>query len=657
MGTLVENLNLRVKLLLIVAVFVITTLPLLALSSLTIQHQSDTITRVLFAEFEKQDDLGKLTVAVARGNGLLYQAAALINAGVSEARAMALVADCRRQLDDVEASFKQVSGRVHGTGHDLDAIATAITTYRKAAVDILDMFDADAATALAMLPHAGAAYLDLERQVNDIGAKQSRTVQAVETDNAGAAQRANRILLLAGLAAYLASFLVTLFLWRHIVHGIAGVTAAMDRLAGGDVERAIPFLSRRDEVGAMARTVAVFRQNALDLRHIGAEHDAVNRRNQRKLKSEIVALTMAMETQVTEAVSMVKIGVETLHGLSEDVAGVAGDVQSKAAESVRATARATENVAAVAAAAEQLSGSITEIARHVARSSTIANSAAAEAVRTQETISSLVAHSVQVGEVVKLIADIAARTNLLALNATIEAARAGEAGKGFAVVAGEVKNLANQTARATDRISQQIGGIQSAVGQSAESVRSIGRTIERINEIAASIAAAVEQQGTATQEIARNAEAAVVVTRGVSGNIGDVAAASERSGDSANLQMRQSAGIRDTVNRMHERLIDIMQTAADPRVSRRLTVNQVVTAGIGGQRIDCVLNDISRSGVAVLDRGFDVPVGRTLELTTPHLGIVAGTVLAVSPTATHLELDLSDRQASDLDAELTRRFG
>ncbi|MAU41503.1 MAG: hypothetical protein CMF31_07760 [Kordiimonas sp.] len=184
--------------------------------------------------------------------------------------------------------------------------------------------------------------------------------------------------------------------------------------------------------------------------------------------------------------------------------------------------QASNNVQMVAAAAEQLSGSISDIGLQVRKSSDISLQAVTEAEKTGATMTQLSQASSRIGDVVKLINDIAGQTNLLALNATIEAARAGEAGKGFAVVASEVKNLANQTANATEEITSQISEIQGSTQAAVDAISNIRNTIDNINTIAGSISEAVEEQGAATQEIARNVSDAASGTQHVSQNMIDV---------------------------------------------------------------------------------------------------------------------------------------
>jgi methyl-accepting chemotaxis protein len=190
-------------------------------------------------------------------------------------------------------------------------------------------------------------------------------------------------------------------------------------------------------------------------------------------------------------------------------------------------------VQTVAAAAEELASSISEISRQVAQSAKVADKALDDAKRTDTVVQALADSANKIGEVVGLISNIAGQTNLLALNATIEAARAGDAGKGFAVVASEVKNLATQTGKATDDISRQITQIQIATKEAVDSIRGISATISEISQIAAAIAAAVEEQGSATQEIARNVQEAASGTQEVSSNIVGVSQGANDTGSAA----------------------------------------------------------------------------------------------------------------------------
>jgi methyl-accepting chemotaxis protein len=179
-------------------------------------------------------------------------------------------------------------------------------------------------------------------------------------------------------------------------------------------------------------------------------------------------------------------------------------------------------VRTVAAAADRLAISVSQVGKHVQESHRISRTAVAQAQQTDTRINELSEAAQRIGDVVQLINAIATQTNLLALNATIEAARAGEAGKGFAVVAQEVKALATETAKATGDIAAQISGIQTTTRDSVLAMKEIKSTIDRVSDIAGAISLAVEEQVSAIGEIASNVQEAAGGTGEVAGNIATV---------------------------------------------------------------------------------------------------------------------------------------
>ena len=321
---------------------------------------------------------------------------------------------------------------------------------------------------------------------------------------------------------------------------IARLKLAMEGLARNDLKSEVPEKDRRDEIGEMAKTVEVFKTNALEVERLKAAQVEAEKQAAEQRRRDMVNLADGFERAVGEIIDTVGSASTELEASSSTLASTAQRAQELTSVVVVASGEATSNVQSVATATEELSSSVNEISRQVQESARMASEAVNQARATTDRVSELSIAATRIGDVVELINTIAGQTNLLALNATIEAARAGEAGRGFAVVASEVKTLAEQTAKATGEISQQISGIQNATQESVTAIRDISATIERLSEVSSTIAAAVEEQGAATQEISRNVQQAAHGTQQVSTNITDVQRGATETG-SASSQVLSTA--------------------------------------------------------------------------------------------------------------------
>ncbi|HEY8566814.1 MAG TPA: methyl-accepting chemotaxis protein [Beijerinckiaceae bacterium] len=330
-----------------------------------------------------------------------------------------------------------------------------------------------------------------------------------------------------GLLAILA-FLIG----RALAAPILRLNGIMGRLAAEDLAVTVPDQVRRDEVGAMARSVQVFKDGLIAKREADAAMAQENAAKMRRAQA-VDALTRRFEASVSSLTQSLSSAATEMEATAQSMSRIAQDTSGQTVNVAGAAEQTSANVQTVAAATEELSISVREIAGQMGQTSATAARAVAKAQSTDATMQELSVGAQKIGDVVALINSIAAQTNLLALNATIEAARAGEAGKGFAVVASEVKALAGQTTKATEEISGQIVAIQQTTLGAVEAVREIGAIIAEMSSTAASVAAAVEEQGAATGEIARNVQEAARGTEAVTGAIREVRQGAGETGAAA----------------------------------------------------------------------------------------------------------------------------
>jgi methyl-accepting chemotaxis protein len=345
------------------------------------------------------------------------------------------------------------------------------------------------------------------------------------------------------LAAILGSALLVA-LW--VTRPISAITSAMRRIAAGEVGVTVPGSTRKDEIGAMASALEVFRAQGEEAIRLRAQQEADH--------------TAARDAQVA-----------ALRGMADRVDQHAGAVGVAANESLAVTETAA---------------------------------AAADSSETETVIVALSGAVRRIGEVTSLIQEIAGKTNLLALNATIEAARAGQAGKGFAVVAGEVKALATQTAKATEEIGKHIDAVRARTEDAVGNVRRIAQSVARMDTLSASLAAAVGQQDAATREIAQSIAGSTQASREVNERITEVSTDAREAGTRAQSTQQETAALAESAEALTHQVVSILRTAVpevDRRVHPRRPYNATATLTIGGRQQAVRVVDISPGGVGLAD--------------------------------------------------------
>jgi methyl-accepting chemotaxis protein len=311
-------------------------------------------------------------------------------------------------------------------------------------------------------------------------------------------------------------------LGRSVVQPISQMTQIMQKLAGGDLDAAIPNQHRGDEIGAMAEAVGVFKQNALERQQLERRAAETEERSRTEQKRVMTELADQLDISVGEVINDVEHAASNLYSIANNMAQQQESGSGQSITVAEAAQMTQERAQIAASATEELVATVGTVTEQIIQSSSLANRAKDEASRAAANIDGLSEAAHSIDEIVSVITEIAEQTNLLALNATIEAARAGDAGKGFAVVASEVKNLASQTGKATERIADQIRDIQDNTSIAVSATKRIAKVIGELEAMSVSISGSVEQQRAATDEIARNIDEVAGDARNISDSIAQI---------------------------------------------------------------------------------------------------------------------------------------
>ena len=360
-------------------------------------------------------------------------------------------------------------------------------------------------------------------------------------------------------------------------------------LADGEYDTIVEGQDRRDEIGAVARTLELLRAT-LALGRQNEQRLSEERTIAARLEREAMALNMTMEQgeefkrarheaqvelshkfeqSVAEVVDAVRNASLGLANSAEQLIAAATGASEEASMIAAASTRAADNVNAVASATRGLSQSIRTIAEQVVRQAELAELANGQSERGALTVERLTDRTRDIRGILSLVQSVAGQTNLLALNATIEAARAGEAGRGFAVVAGEVKALAAQTSSSACQIDSLIDAVGEEVGQTVDSITQVASALGEVRGIAARLAQTVSEQRDVASGISNHAETAADGAEQVNRSIVGLAAASRQANDMAVAVGAMSHELQAQAERLNQATRDfVVELRSDRRGER-----------------------------------------------------------------------------------------
>ncbi len=537
------------------------------------------------------------------------------------------------------STFAGVAGAPAGIDADLAQFEAGLSALNAALAveraEVTTFFD-------ERLPEAEAGILTM---IDIAHAAEAQAESDLAATKAAAFWLIGLTLLVAGVLGVAVSFALS----RSIVAPVRALTSAMSRLADGDLTMDAPGAHRRDELGDMARALAVLKTNSEE--RVRLEDERIASAQAQRHHQDAVDQQVAMFGKSIEGVMGRFNASSTQMGLLAGTMDEAStDTHAKAQSLSESMSRAETAIQTIASATQEMTSSVAEIGEQAGRAAQMSKDVRVSAEGAGRDVDQLAVAVAEISKVIELINEIAEQTNLLALNATIESARAGEAGKGFAVVASEVKALAEQTSKATEEIARSIAGVDTLSSAARSAMEGIQRAIADLDEVAETVASAAEEQRAATEEIARSASSLSEETSTIGDDVTGVSEAGGAAKEASGEVNTVAVTIGEEADVLSEEVRSFLDGIGDSQVRSVIVPREVkMPASVTtktGVATEVVVVRMSPAYLE-LDRGVNAAAGERVTVSLPDGEVLEARLADTTDRRTRLQLSM---ERSKLDA-------
>ncbi|NIY74333.1 HAMP domain-containing protein [Thalassospira sp. HF15] len=489
-----DNLSIGPKTLLVPVFLMIVIIAMGIATVATLESEKNTLTSLRVEAYERRSDALTLSNALNEAHGSLFRILTWDSNGINAA----VVPDLREEVSKLEGELAPLAERLAAAGGD--AFTQNYAKYMEQVSQFLVESEMNIYGALEVIAQADETFQALQVPLNDILAQSHDIATTSFSDAYAQAEALQRVFVIVALIVVVAAIVVSVFVSRRISRPMTDLSELIEQISNGDLDVNIRGSQRADEIGKVARSVTILRDQSKEAEMLRQERERVRGLEARR-QQNLIDATNHFQRLVQEALSGFDQEFGSLNGSASEMEQIATLASTRSADANQHSEQVLHHIEAVSQTTASLSDAIAEIGQQAQKSAEVAGRARSESEHSRALFEQLTNATQRIGDIVGLIEEIASQTNLLALNATIEAARAGDAGKGFAVVAGEVKNLASQTARATEDIANQVEEIRGLTDNVVNALQGVADVIGEVDQSAAAIAAAVEEQQASTAGI------------------------------------------------------------------------------------------------------------------------------------------------------------